>query len=77
MPDSRPKPETITRLLDAVFPSFALVAGMVLDLFTPLEAGPLTLEQLSDSLGVKAGKLSPLLYALVVGGLLTVEDDLF
>jgi len=49
----------------------------MLDLFSPLESGPLTLEQLSDSLGVKAGKLSPLLYALVVGGLLTVEDDLF
>ena len=85
MPDSRPKPEFLTRHLDAVYPSFALVAGMVLDLFTPLEAGPLTLEQLADALGVQASKLRPLLYALVVGpntvglggGLLAVEDDLF
>ena len=77
MPDSSPKPEIINRHLDAVYPSFALVAGMVLDLFTPLEAGPLTLEQLSDALGVQASKLGPLLYALVVGGLLTLEDDLF
>ena len=85
MPDSPPKPEIINRLLEAVYPSFALVAGMVLDLFTPLEAGPLTLAQLSDTLGVQESKLRPLLYALVVGpntvwlggGLLAVEDDLF
>jgi hypothetical protein len=85
VPDSRPKPEIISGLLDAVYPSFALVAGMILDLFTPLEAGPLTLEELSDALGVRASKLGPLLYALVVGpnavglegGLLTVEDGLF
>ncbi|UCC99666.1 MAG: methyltransferase domain-containing protein [Phycisphaerales bacterium] len=77
MPDSSPKPEIITRLLEAVYPSFALVAGMVLDLFTPLEAGPLSLEQLSDALGVQESKLRPLIYALVAGGLLTVEDDLF
>ena len=63
--DSRPKPEIINGLLDSVYPSFALVAGMVLDLFTPLEAGPLTREQLSEALGVQASKLSPLhLFAL-------------
>ena len=77
MPDSTPKPLIITKLLEMVYPSFSLVAGMVLDLFTPLEAGPLTLEQISDALGVRASKLRPLLYALVVGELLTVEDDLF
>ncbi len=71
------QPETITRLFDAVYPSFAMLAGMELELFTPLEGGPLSAEQLADALGVQVIKLRPLLYALVVAGLLTVEDDLF
>jgi len=74
---SPPQSETITRLLDAVYPSFAMLAGIELDLFTPLSDGPLTGEQLADIIGVQAVKLRPLLYALVVAELLTVEDDLF
>jgi 2-polyprenyl-3-methyl-5-hydroxy-6-metoxy-1,4-benzoquinol methylase len=77
MPQSPPQPETIARLFDAVYPSFAMLAGMELDLFTPLKDGPLTGEQLADAIGVQAIKLKPLLYALVVAGLLTVEYDLF
>ena len=77
MTHSPPQPEIITRLFDAVYPSFAMLAGMELDLFTPLKNGPMTLEQLAGAIGVQAIKLRPLLYALVVGGLLTVEDDLF
>ena len=34
------EPKTIQKLVD-VFPSFALLAGMQLDLFTPLKAGPM------------------------------------
>ena len=75
--DSPPQPETITRLFDAVYPSFAMLAGMELDLFTLLEGGPLSVEQISDAIGVQAIKLRPLLYALVVAGLLTVDDALF
>ncbi len=37
------EPVAISRLLEAVYPSFALLAGMELDLFTPLEAEPLRL----------------------------------
>jgi len=37
----------------------------------------LSVEDLADMLGVQGNKLSPLLYALVVAGLLIVEDDLF
>jgi SAM-dependent methyltransferase len=54
-----------------------MLAGMELDLFTLFEDGSLTVEQLSDAIGVRPVKLRPLLYALVVAGLLTVEDDLF
>ncbi len=77
MNDSPAKPETIGQLLDAVYPSFALLAGMELDLFTPLADGRLSVEQLAAAVGVQPVKLRPLLYALVVAGLLTVEDDLF
>jgi hypothetical protein len=34
--ESPPQPEAITRLFDAVYPSFAILAGMELDLFTPV-----------------------------------------
>jgi ubiquinone/menaquinone biosynthesis C-methylase UbiE len=54
-----------------------MLAGMQLDLFTPLEDGPLSAEELADKLDVQAAKLRPLLYALVVAGLLNVEDGLF
>jgi hypothetical protein len=32
-------PKTIETLADAVYPSFAMLAGMELDLFTPLKDG--------------------------------------
>ena len=71
------QPETINRLLDAVYPAFALLAGMELDVWTPLKDGPLTAEQLAENLEVHAGKLKPLLYTLVVAGLLAVEEGVF
>ncbi len=77
MTNTPPQPETINQLFDAVYPSFALLAGMELELFTVLEGGPLSTEQLAETLGVSAIKLSPLLYALVVAGLLTIDSDLF
>ena len=77
MTDLQPQPKIITQLFDAVYPSFAMLAGMELDLFTPLKNGPLSVEQLADMLGVQAIKLRPLLYTLVVAKLLTVNDELF
>jgi hypothetical protein len=71
------EPETITNLFDAVYPSLAMLAGIELDLFTQLDDGPGAADQLADVIGVQAVKLKPLLYALVVAGLLTVEDELF
>lgn len=77
MTTSALQPEIITRLFDAVYPSFAMLAGMELELFTQLEDSPLSAEALAETLGVGTIKLRPLLYALVVAGLLTVEDELF
>ena len=70
-------PEIINRLSDSVYSSFAMLAGIQLDLFTPLEDGPLSAEEIADMLSVQDTKLRPLLYALVVAGLLSVEDGLF
>ncbi len=70
------EPKTIQKLVD-VYPSFALLAGMQLDLFTPLKAGPMRPEQIANAIGVDVVKLKPLLYALVAAELLTVEGDCF
>jgi SAM-dependent methyltransferase len=73
---SPPQPTIIQKLMD-VYPSFALLAGMQLDLFTPLKDGPLRAEQIADTTGVRLTKLRPLLYALAAAGLLSVEGDRF
>ena len=72
-----PRPETIDKLASAVYPSFAMLAGMQLDLFTPLKDGPMSAEQLAEALMVNPTKLRPLLYALVVAGLLIVDGERF
>ena len=74
---SPPQPTTIQKLATAVYPSFAMLAGMQLGVFTPLKDGSMTAAQLADALGVKAEKLSRLLYALVTAELLTVQGDQF
>jgi len=77
MTGSDPKPTTIEKLEWAVWPSFAMLAGMQLDLFSSLKNGPQTAEKIADSIGVKADKLKPLLYALVAAELLTLKHELF
>ena len=77
MSSSSPQAETMEKLINQAFPSFALLAGMQLDLFTPLKDGALSARQLADALGVGPTKLELLLYPLVAAGLLTVEGDLF
>ncbi len=71
------RPETIEKLEAAAFPSFAMLAGMQLDLFTPLKDGPMNVEELAHALGVGPTKLEPLLYSLVDAGLLTLEGERF
>jgi O-methyltransferase/methyltransferase family protein len=71
------KPATIYRLAFGIYPSMALLAGMQLDVFTPLKDGPMSTADLARSIAVDARKLRPLLYALVTAELLTVEGERF
>ena len=78
MTDSIPEPAIIDSVTgDMIFRATSVLAGMQLDLFTPLKDGPLSADQVAASIGVQTAKLHPLLYALVVVGLLTVEDGFF
>jgi SAM-dependent methyltransferase len=71
------QPLVVMRLLDGVPPAFALLAGMQLDIFTALSAGPLPAVQIADALGVGSDGLERLLYALVAAEVLTVDDNCF
>ena len=70
-------PTTIIGLAHAAYPSIAMLAGMQLDVFTPLKDGPLPCRAIAEAIGVKPEKLGPLLYALAQAGLLTVEGGAF
>ncbi len=72
-----PRPETIDKLTRAAYPAFAMLAGMQLDVFTPLSEGAKTTQEVARALEVQPIKLQPLLYALVSAGLLEVEDERF
>ncbi len=67
----------IEKMATSVYPPFALLAGMQLDLFSPLKDEPMSAEQIAANLGVASAKLKPLLYALVVAGYLTVDSEVF
>ncbi|MDD9943962.1 MAG: methyltransferase [Myxococcales bacterium] len=71
------QPTTILKHAEAVYPAFAMLAGMQLDLFSPLAERPMDEEALAAALRVAPGRLSPLLYALVAAGLLTVRQGVF
>ena len=77
MPNTMSQPETINKLTASVDAGFAMLAGMQLDLFTPLNTQPMTAEQLANSVGVSSRQLRLLLYVLVVAGLLTERDGYF
>lgn len=77
MTDSTPQPEVFEQLSDGVYRATAMIAGVQLDVFTPLKDGPMSAEHIADAIGVDAFKLRPLLYALVIIDLLIVEGDLF
>jgi hypothetical protein len=71
------EPKTIFRHAHGVYPSMAMLAGMELDVFTPLKEGPMSSARLAEALDVAQEKLRPLLYALVHAELLIVEDGQF
>jgi len=72
-----PRPDTIQALRWGADAAFALLAGLPLDVFTPLQGGPLTPAQLAEAIGVGSARLRLLLYALVAAGLLTEQDGRF
>lgn len=71
------KPDTIMRLKRAADQAHAMVAGVQLGIFSQLVERPLTLAELAGRLDVAEDRLSRLLYALSVTGLLEVRDDRF
>ena len=77
MGEQTPSPDIFHQIKNGARATAAMLAGMNLDLFTPLKDGPLNAGQLASKLGVNASKLGPLLYTLVIAGLLTEEDGAF
>lgn len=77
MNSQSPKPDKFYQIKNSARVTAAMFAGMELDLFTPLDDGPLDTEQLASSLSVQADKLGPLLYALAIFGLLTEDGGYF
>ena len=77
MSEQTPQPDIFYQIKNGARATAAMLAGMKLDLFTPLNDGPLNPEKLASKLGVNAVKLAPLLYALVIAGLLIEENGAF
>jgi SAM-dependent methyltransferase len=77
MADSTPKPDTINKLRFGADAAFAMLAGMQLDVFTPMKDGPMTAQQIATAIGVKVDRLRLLLWSLVAAGLLTEKDGWF
>ena len=69
--------DTISKLRFAADAAFAMLAGMQLDVFTPLKGGAMTAEEIASAMGVRSGRLRLLLYSLVAAGLLTEKDGRF
>jgi SAM-dependent methyltransferase len=70
-------PTNLIRTSLEVYPAFALLAAMDLDVFTPLRNGPLTAAALAQELGVEPDRLLHLLYVLVQSKFLTLDGDQF
>ncbi len=70
-------PRTIEALAQATYPSFALLAGMELDLFTPLKDGPLDASALARAARTDLAKTAHLLHALVAIGMMRFDGRRF
>lgn len=67
----------VEKLKRAVYPSYALLTAIQIDLFTHLGDSSKTDEELATQMGIDPDKLSALLYPMVLVGLLTVEKECF
>lgn len=74
---SNDTPELINRLQDGVPPALALLAGMQLEVFSALGDEPKTAGEIAAALSLDEERLSRLLYALVLTGLLEHRDGRF
>lgn len=72
-----PRPTTIQRISNGVFPAFAFLSALQLELFTVLKDGPMSAEEVAAATGCERDGLERLLYALVSAKLLTVEGGRF
>ena len=70
-------PKTINKLRSAADAAFAMLAGMQLDVFTPLKNSPLTAEEIAACIGVAPARLRLLLYCLVAAELLIEHGGKF
>jgi len=70
-------PRTIEALAQVAYPSFALLAGMELDLFTPLKSGPLDAAAVARGAGTGPAKTAQLLHALVAIGMMRFDGSRF
>jgi len=77
MESANPRANTINALRFGADSSLAMLAGMQLDIFTPLQHGPMTAEQIAEAIGIAPTRLPLLVYALVAAGLLTEEEERF
>lgn len=75
--NSAPSRATLDKLSASIYPPLAMLAGMQLEVFTPLGNGALDCEALAKALEVQPLKLRPLLHALVAAGLLSEEEGRF
>ncbi len=71
------KPDKINKLAASVYPSFAFLTGMQLEIFTLLDENPLSVKETAEKLHVKPNNIERLLYSLVSAELLTTENGLF
>jgi hypothetical protein len=72
-----PQPDTIDKLRFAADSALAMLAGMQLDVFTPLQAGSQPAEEIAHAIGVGPARLRLLLYSLVAAELLTEQNGRF
>jgi DNA-binding IscR family transcriptional regulator len=72
-----PRPDTVNKLTFAAVAAFAMLAGMQLDIFTPLQRVPMNAKDIAHAIGVGPAGLRLLLYSLVAAGLLTQQNGRF